>query len=337
MSFAQGPLLGLVVALAAVGALGRRRAAHAPQPRREIVAAEVLFWGVFLFFLVVRAFNPEVFWGEKPMDFAFLNALTRATTLPPPEPWFAGSPLHYNYFGHYIVAALGKAVHLQPAITFNLAIALFGALTAAAAFAAGSAITGRWGTGLLAACLVTLAGNLAGVREALSRRTFNFDYFWATSRVIKDTINEFPLWSFLFADLHAHVMVMPLTLTFIALVVLWVRARVIGVRRRAPAGQRAGAVRPALSGARRHHGDQHVEHAGVRAVVAVPRRDVVAHRGRVPRGAAVRGRLRGARRRVDGGRGRRRVRAVLAVLAQLRTAGAQLRVGARCARPPTTS
>jgi YYY domain-containing protein len=227
VSFTQGALLGVAVAVAAVGALGWRRGIGNPQPRAEIVAAELLFWGVFLFFLVIRAFNPEVFWGEKPMDFAFLNALTRATSLPPPEPWFAGSPLQYNYFGHYIAAALGKAMHIEPAITFNLAISLFGALTAAAAFAAGSAITGRWGTGLLAACLLTLAGNLAGVREALSRRNFNFDYFWATSRVVKDTINEFPLWSFLFADLHAHVMVMPLTLTFIALVVLWVRARVM--------------------------------------------------------------------------------------------------------------
>ena len=38
-------------------------------------ATEALFWGVFVFFLVVRAFNPEIFWGEKPMDFSFLNAL----------------------------------------------------------------------------------------------------------------------------------------------------------------------------------------------------------------------------------------------------------------------
>jgi uncharacterized membrane protein len=55
----------------------------------------------------------------------------------------------------------------------------------------------------------------------------NFDYYWATSRVIRDTINEFPFWSFLFADLHAHVMVMPLTMTFVALMMRWVRSRVM--------------------------------------------------------------------------------------------------------------
>ena len=235
-TFTQGRLAAIAVAFGIVGTLVWRRGMHQPQPRSEIVATEVLFWGAFLFFLTVRAFNPEVYWGEKPMDFSFLNALTRATTLPPPEPWFAGSPLQYNYFGHYTVAALGKTLHLDPAITFNLGIALVGGLTAAAAFAAGAAITFRWQTGLLAAFFVTLIGNLAGVREALSRKVFNFDYFWATSRVIKDTINEFPLWSFLFADLHAHVLVIPISLSFICLAVLWVRARVVAPREPLAAG-----------------------------------------------------------------------------------------------------
>jgi YYY domain-containing protein len=239
-TFTQGTLTALVAGLALVGWLMWRRGGHTPHTRAEVVATEALFWGVFMFFLGVRAFNPEVFWGEKPMDFSFLNALTRATTLPPPEPWFAGSPLQYNYFGHYIVAALGKTVHLDPALTFNLGIAVMGALTATAAFSVGSAITSRWQTGLLAACLVTLAGNLAGVREASRQHTaLTFDYFWATSRVIKNTINEFPLWSFLFADLHAHVMVIPVSLTFMCLVVLWVRTRLM----------RAGEAAPSASGA----------------------------------------------------------------------------------------
>ena len=237
-TFTQGRLLAFAVAFGVFGTLVWRRSTYRPQPRAEIIATEALFWGTFLFFLAVRAFNPEVFWGEKPMDFSFLNALTRATTLPPPEPWFAGSPLQYNYFGHYMVAALGKTLHLDPAITFNLGIALFGGLTAAAAFAAGSAITFRWRTGLLAAFFVTLIGNLAGVREATSgiHRTYNFDYFWATSRVIRDTINEFPLWSFLFADLHAHVLVIPVSLSFICLAVLWVRTRVVEPREPLPSG-----------------------------------------------------------------------------------------------------
>lgn len=241
-SFTRGTLAVTLAAIAACGALAWRRGSgtEATPPgmvaprgserrRTEWLWTELLFWGVFALFLIVRAFNPEVFWGEKPMDFSFLNALTRATTLPPPEPWFSGSTLHYTYFGHYIVAALGKLCHIHPGITFNLGIALFGALTAAGAFALGCALGGRRSVGLLTAVFVVLLGNLAGLREIIARRVVNFDYFWATSRVVKDTINEYPFWSFLFADLHAHVLVMPFSLSFLAVAVWWVRRGEAGV------------------------------------------------------------------------------------------------------------
>lgn len=236
-SFTQGTLTAVVAVFALLGAVAWQRGERVPLTRGEIMATEALFWGTFAFFLVVRMYNPEVFWGEKPMDFSFLNALTRATTLPPPEPWFAGSPLQYSYFGYYTVAALGKTLHLDPALTFNLGIALVAGLTAAAAFAVGATITNRWQTGVLAAFFVALIGNLAGPRELLGpHKIVNFDYFWATSRVVRDTINEFPLWSFLFADLHAHVMVMPISLTFLCLTVMWLRLRVIHPHQPRPAG-----------------------------------------------------------------------------------------------------
>src|SRR5204862_2572281 len=121
------------VMLVAVGALAWRRGRRVPLARAEILTTEGLFWGVFAFFLCVRMFNPEIFWVEKPMDFSFLNTLTRTTTLPPPEPWFAGSPLYYRYFGYYVSAALGKTLHIDPALTFNLGLALFAVMTAATA------------------------------------------------------------------------------------------------------------------------------------------------------------------------------------------------------------
>jgi len=41
--------------------------------------------------------------------------------------------------------------------------------------------------------------------------------FWDPSRVIPSTINEFPYWSFLFADLHAHLIGIPLAALFLSL------------------------------------------------------------------------------------------------------------------------
>lgn len=235
-SFTQGTLVAIAAALAGVAIVVRRGPADAQAPRAEIVATEGLFWGAFALFVAVRLYNPEVYWGEKPMDFSFLNALFRATTLPPPEPWFAGSALHYSYFGYYVAAALGKALHIHPALTYNLAVATVGALASVAVFAAGAVLAQSWRTGLLAAFFATLIGNLAGPFEAYSRQNLDFHYFWATSRVIEHTINEYPLWSFLFADLHAHMMVMPFTMTFVALTGMWVRRTVFGQAVTRPGG-----------------------------------------------------------------------------------------------------
>lgn len=262
--FTRESMMVSFAALIAVGIIGWRRTAAHVTNRADIVATEALYWFAFALFLLVRAWNPEIFWGEKPMDFAFLNALTRSSDIPPPEPWFSGSTLHYTYFGHYIVAAIGKLCHVHPAITFNLGIGLFAALTAVGAYAAGMAATRRWQGGLVAAFFVMLTGNLSGLRELIGRtpalrepgaslweqftwilsnadRTLNFDYFWATSRVIKDTINEYPMWTYLFADLHAHALVMPFSLSFIALTLWFAR------RREEPAPPSAAAMFALLS------------------------------------------------------------------------------------------
>lgn len=196
-------------------------------PKRELLTTETVFWGAFLFFGALRAWSPEIFWGEKPMDFGILNALLRSELLPPPEPWFSGTPLSYTYFGHFVVAAFAKVLAVHPALAFNLGVASTAALTAAGLFAAGAFLGGRLRTGAWAVLLGLFAGNLSGLVELWKRRAIDFDSFWAVSRVLKNQseINEFPLWSFLFADLHAHVLAYPLLLGFLAVLLLIARQR----------------------------------------------------------------------------------------------------------------
>ena len=57
-----------------------------------------------------------------------------------------------------------------------------------------------------------------------------WDSFWASSRALGEgMINEYPVWSWLFADLHAHVIVMPVSLLALALIALVFQSRVSGV------------------------------------------------------------------------------------------------------------
>ncbi|MFI5142736.1 MAG: DUF2298 domain-containing protein [Thermoanaerobaculales bacterium] len=221
LPFTQPTLLASTALLVAAGLAVRRRWPRRPLPRTELVVTEVAFWATFAVFLGLRLANPAIYWGEKPMDFSFLNVLYRTATLPPPEPWLAGSALNYTYFGHFVVAAIGKALGIHPALMFNLGIPAVAALTAVAALAAGWVLGRSWRTGVAAVCLTVFVGNLSGARELIARHVINFDYFWATSRVVPDTINEFPFWSFVFADLHAHVMAMPWAVALSCILFVW--------------------------------------------------------------------------------------------------------------------
>ncbi|NOZ51160.1 MAG: hypothetical protein GXP37_14115, partial [Chloroflexi bacterium] len=59
---------------------------------------------------------------------------------------------------------------------------------------------------------------IAGLGDALGGKINLPPYnFWTPSRVIPFTINEFPFWSYLFADLHPHMMGIPFTVLFMAL------------------------------------------------------------------------------------------------------------------------
>ena len=215
----------------------RRSLATAAGP---ILLTEALTLLAFAAMLALRARNPDlwhpVFGGEKPMDFAHLNAVIRSPTFPPYDPWYAGSRLNYYYLGHVPTAALAKTLGVVPATAYNLAVASAFAAAVAAVFGAASglwALLGRrWreaaAVGLAAVALVLLAGNLhVGLQLAVFAQQaagdtgiallevpgllFNgglaqaFD-FWAATRVIPRTVNEFPWFTFMYGDLHPHLM-----------------------------------------------------------------------------------------------------------------------------------
>jgi len=223
------PWLGLAVVAALSGLAFRADPAVRETlrlRRRALLASEGIFAVGFLLFVGARALHPEIYWGEKPMDLSILNVLVRSPGLPPPDPWFAGTPLSYYFFGHEMVAFLSQLTQIPTRYTFNLAFGLLGGATLQGAFA----LAANWGhrtrAGVAAAVFALLIGNLSGLREWLIHgRALDWDYFWATSRVVKDTINEYPLWSLLFADLHAHVIAIPMLLLVLAAALNFVRAR----------------------------------------------------------------------------------------------------------------
>ena len=249
MPFSRNSVLlgALLIATASLIVVYTRRvdvSAFFRENLRLVVIGEAIFMGSFLLFLLIRAANPDLWHpfngGEKPMEMAYLTAVVRSTYMPPYDPWFAGGYINYYYFGQFIVASLIKVTGILPEVAFNLAVPLFFALTTVGIFslvynlAEGTrrsrVMDGIRASpvlaGLAAIFFVVLMGNLDGiaqVAQGLARvwgdnQPFGTFDFWRSSRMIPPgdprgyEITEFPFWTFLFADLHAHLMAIPFTL-----------------------------------------------------------------------------------------------------------------------------
>jgi len=225
--------------------------------RRGVMWAELVFLGAFLAFAAVRAAYPDLWhltWGgERTQEVSFTNAILRSQYFPPADPWFAGGTLNYYYYGQYLTGMLMKLVGIPVATGFNLALPTLYALTLSIAFSIGYNATGRAWVGGAALALEGVLGNLgmvgqfatlapahagpsfipgvAGLRDAFgglvavlthqNGTQLPSDFFWNSSRILStptsSAINEYPIWSFMYGDMHAHVIDIPIVLGVILL------------------------------------------------------------------------------------------------------------------------
>ncbi len=157
--------------------------------RRAALAVEVVFIVAFLAAVVVRAYNPRIEGTEKPMEFAFLNAILRGGSVPPHDPWLSGYAISYYYLGYLLMAALARLAAVGAGTAFNLGIATLFALTVTGAFAIVRGLVSLSGKersdrpaptffGGLAAMALAVMGNLAGFLEVLHSRGLGSAAFW---------------------------------------------------------------------------------------------------------------------------------------------------------------
>ena len=169
-----------------------------------IGVTEVLFFVAFITAALLRSYVPDIGGTEKPMDFMFLNAVTRADSFPPADAWLAGENVSYYYFGYLLVSIMTRLSGLETSIGFNLGLAMIVALAVTAAFslvynlaapreerqsgagpgtpAAGFTSRPLWRPmifGLVAALLLAVMGNLVGLLELLAAHDFGADRFWS--------------------------------------------------------------------------------------------------------------------------------------------------------------
>jgi len=189
--------------------------------KTTIILEEIVFIVAFACMLLFRGAVPQIKDIEKFMDFAILNGLYRGQQVPPTDVWFSGLSMNYYYFGHFCLALVNKITQIPAAISYNLNVAYIFAISAIASLSIIGAITRNRSFSVVGALFFVTAGNLDLMYKELFRNVTN--YFYADARsLIPNTINEFPSYSFLISDLHAHILDIPFVLLFIAFLVLFV-------------------------------------------------------------------------------------------------------------------
>ena len=212
----------LLLALASGLLLWRRRDevfASIREHWRLIAAVEALFFLTFVAAAYLRSFVPDLGRTEKPMDFMFLNAVTRGERFPPPDPWLAGENVSYYYFGYLIVSIMTRLSGLETSFGYNLGLAMVVALAVTGALGLVYNLVAPWerraveagpGTpaggfprrllgrplafGLAAALFLAVMGNLEGLLEWLAAHGVGSSGFWQWVGVQNLTSSDSSRW-----------------------------------------------------------------------------------------------------------------------------------------------
>lgn len=221
----------------------------------NILTEELLFLAIFLLFVYVRGFKPEAYGTEKFMDYGFMTSMMRSDYMPPQDFWFSGTSLNYYYVGQFMATFLTKLSFVRTNEGYNLMLMMVGAFAVVLPFSLIYNVVlqflkdrGKKGrlipaiSGAIGGMAVCLASNMHYPTyqffEPLVRKFFAIEarkekyWFPDATRFIgyypethDKTIHEFPAYSFVLGDLHAHVINIMFVITLLALLFAWMVRR----------------------------------------------------------------------------------------------------------------
>lgn len=211
---------------------------------------EVLFFVFFLMWTYLAGFHPAAYGTEKFMDYGFMEAMMRSTELPATDMWYSEGHMNYYYGGQYFAVFLTKLTGSKVEITYNLMRTFIAGLAFVMPFSLVYQMTKDTGkrkwpskrnpfpviAGLIAGFAVSIAGNMHYVVYGVVIPFINkwkgveSDNYWfpdATRYIGFDpdvpdkTIHEFPCYSFVLGDLHAHVVNIIFVLLLVGILYAW--------------------------------------------------------------------------------------------------------------------
>lgn len=201
--------------------------------RRVIIMSEILFALGLLFWAYVRGHQPDINGLEKFMDYGFINTILRGEYLPPKDMWASPLTINYYWYGQYVTAFITKLLGMPSRITYNLMLATILGFALSSAFSiVATLIQSQFKKidkrvifigAIISAIVLSFGGNFHTPYYVWKNGAEKYWYPDATRFIGYNpdtndkTIHEFPLYSFVVADLHAHLLNFPFVLVFIGL------------------------------------------------------------------------------------------------------------------------
>lgn len=203
----------------------------------------LVFAIVFLLGIYVKGFKPEITsTTEQYMDYGFVKSIYRQQVAFPEDIWYAGENLNYYFLGQAVTVFLCRLSFVGPEwgypfMLYTIEASLFTMVLSLSASMIRGKRTGKILGGLAASFMACFAGNghylIYGVIVPLyekitgniSLRYAQYGYFFSDSttyigydQAVEDFgKHEFPAYSFILGDLHAHVINLIFVIPLLAL------------------------------------------------------------------------------------------------------------------------
>ncbi len=211
--------------------------------RRRFLGGFCVFTLLFIIAVWVKGYKPIIdFQTEQYMDYGFMNAMFRQKRVPFEDIWFAGSRVNYYYLGQAVAVFFCRLAFATPEYGYNLMLCMLFAFLALSVFSLTEAFLARIPFmnrfcpalgGVMASLLCTCGGNghwigygiIRQLRDKITGMVPDKRYWFPDSTLFigydPDTLDkakhEFPSYTLILGDLHAHVCNMLFTIPLLVL------------------------------------------------------------------------------------------------------------------------
>ena len=192
-----------------------------------IAAEEAVLLFLYIIWVWIIGYRPGAYGTEKFMDYGFITSMLKSQWMPFEDMWYSGEPINYYYGGQYVTAWIAKLCGVSAGIAYTTMRATIAAFSFSLPLALAyqmlrerfkESVRIPWTGGVLAGLACGFCGNfhyvIYGIILEAANRIKGVEYsYWfpdSTRYIGYDpdlpdkTIHEYPAYSTILGDLHAH-------------------------------------------------------------------------------------------------------------------------------------